>query len=261
MSRKRSPRRTTNTSRSGATFVTCISLKRRSDRRQQIRRNVVPHFPKLEFFNAVDKQHPETIPRGILERVRVMPRAGADAKHGKAACIASHLAVLQRAIRRNLFPHIVIEDDVRVVARRVRIPSLPRNAITLLGGHLNPVRLSDVRRFHTSGIAQRLSNTLRPGVVRIDKSRYRISSAAAYFVPSADVAREFLEGLERKRSLTHFDIEMHDSPMVTHILFPSPFESDMSTARASDIINSQSIFFTSRYTRHPNQNDKHSTQR
>ena len=229
--------------------VTCISLRRREDRRARMNATVRPHFPQMRFFDAVDAARPRDIPREILSRMRVMPLAPETARHRKAAGWASHAAVLEGALRRNAFPHIVLEDDVEVAATaRVPYASLPRDAITMLAGRITAVHFKDMRRFNESGAPRRIAAALRRGVHRIDKGRYRLTSAAAYYVPTAEVARRFLEEARARRSLTHFDCELYDSSVVTHFWFPSPFRSDVATAGASDIMPSQSTLFDTDYT-------------
>ena len=242
-------------------YVSCISLRRRPDRRKAMLKNIKhpkhPHLPNLVFFDAIDKLVPRMIHAvdpTILPRVRVLPRAKPGAREAKAACIASHVALLKRAIARNEFPHIILEDDITVESPRVgvKLPkasAFPKDSICLLGGLLNSVRVKDINAFHRNGTAARVSSQLRRGINRIDKSAYRVSSTAAYYVPNARVAADFLSDLSRRKHLTHLDIEMHHSPHVSYLLFPSPFRSDTTTAAQSDIITSQSMLFSSRYTR------------
>lgn len=232
--------------------VTCISLRHRTDRRALMTAEVRPRFPQMRFFDAVDGAHPHTIPREILSKTRIMPLAKETARHRKAAGWASHAAVLQNAIRRNAFPHIVLEDDITVATSTPRssIPyaRLPRDAITMLAGRITSVKFKDMNVFNKRGMPRRISNALTPGVNRIDKQTYRLTSAAAYYVPSADVARRFLDEALARNSLSFFDVELYDSSIVTHLLFPSPFQSDLATACASDIMPSQSTFFAADYT-------------
>ena len=237
--------------------VSCISLVRRPDRRRAIRDRVKPHLPNLTFFNAIDKEEPSAIAavdESILPRVRVMPRAKRGAREAKAACIASHVALLRRCIKRNSFPHIVLEDDIAVANNEwgVKLPaSFPTDGICLLGGLLNAVRVADMKAFHANGTADRIASRFKHGINEIDKRAYRVSSTAAYYVPNVSVANDFLSDLSRRKSLTHLDIEMHKSPSVAYLLFPSPFVSNIETAAQSDIITSQSMLFSSRYTRLP----------
>lgn len=182
--------------------------------------------------------------------MRVMPLASETARHRKAAGWSSHAAVLKNALKRNAFPHIIMEDDVELVASTPRIPyaSLPRDAITMLAGRITSVKFKDMKTFNEKGLPQRIARGLKRGVQRIDKRKYRLTSAAAYYVPSADVAKRFLEEAMSRKSLTHFDCELFDSTVVTHFFFPSPFQSDTSTASSSDIMPSQSTLFASDYT-------------
>jgi hypothetical protein len=80
-----------------------------------------------------------------------------------------------------------------------------------------------------------------------------VSSSAAYWVPTAEVARRFLDETLARKSISHYDMELNMSAHMSHLLFPSPFESETTTGCSSDVMNSQSAFFTTRYTamKHP----------
>ena len=56
-------------------YVTCISLKSRTDRREAVTRNVIPHLPQLVFFDAVDAGNAADLPPDIVNRMKVMPKA------------------------------------------------------------------------------------------------------------------------------------------------------------------------------------------
>lgn len=214
-------------------------------------RTIRPYFPQMRFFDAIDASSPHTIPVEILSKMRVMPLAPETARYRKAAGWSSHATVLRNAIRRNAFPHIVLEDDIELASahpRTIPYASLPKDSITMLAGRITSVKFKDMNAFNERGYPQRIARKLRHGVQTIDKQKYRLTSAAAYYIPSADVARRFLAEALSRNSLTHFDCELFDSSVVTHLWFPSPFQSDTSTASSSDIMPSQSTFFASDYT-------------
>ena len=214
-------------------------------------RTIRPYFPQMRFFDAIDASDPRSIPSEILSKMRVMPMAPETARYKKAAGWSSHATVLRNAIRRNAFPHIVLEDDIELTSthpRAIPYATLPKDSITMLAGRITSVRFKDMKTFNERGYPQRIARKLRNGIQTIDKQKYRLTSAAAYYIPSADVARRFLEEALSRNSLTHFDCELFDSSVVTHLWFPSPFQSDTSTASSSDIMPSQSTFFASDYT-------------
>lgn len=233
--------------------VVCISLSHRHDRRDTIERCVQPHVPQLEFFDAVS---PSTVPFDILSRMKVMPKAGPDAKARKAACFASHVAVLRRALDDGTFPLIVLEDDLIVPEAMLtndEMKKLPNDSVCLLGGCLQSRTLSPdaLRAFRER--ASIITSQMTPGVNVIDKGVYRVSSSAAYFVPTSAVAHKLLDDLVyikpgTKGALTHYDIHLDQSSVVTTLWFPSPFESS-DEAYASDIMTSQTAAFTREYLR------------
>ena len=53
--------------------TTCISLARRADRRSAIESFLCPLIPDVVVLDAIDAQRPETIPKDIVRRMKVMP--------------------------------------------------------------------------------------------------------------------------------------------------------------------------------------------
>lgn len=232
--------------------TTCISLARRADRRSAIESFLRPLIPDVVVLDAIDAQRPETIPEDIVRRMKVMPKAKEGAKEKKSACWASHVAALKRAIERDAFPHLILEDDV-VPSSEDALASLswddmPKDSVSFLAGCFQAAKVKDMKEFEQQGRAQRIGDRLAPGWVRDwDKTEFRISSSSAYVVPTARVAQELVDTLAAKSKLTHYDIDLYEAPQVKSFHFPSPFVSG-ETARVSDIMTSQSIVFDRRYS-------------
>jgi len=228
--------------------VTCISLTSRTDRRDAIFDNVIPHLPQLVFFDAIT---PSNADDTIVRRMRVMPKAKEGAREKKSACWNSHVSVLRGAIAANAFPHLIMEDDVTITASfDVAVDALPTDGVCFLAGKINAAKVKDFKEFERAGRPGAITSTMRRDCVnRLDKSVFRISSSAAYVVPTREVAQSLLEYLENKPHITHYDIDLCECPVTTSMWYPSPFESEKETARRSDIMTSQTQFFTTEYTR------------
>jgi len=228
--------------------VTCISLTSRTDRRDAIRRNVASHLPQLVFFDAVDPEH---VPRDILQRMQVMPKAKEGSKERKSACWASHIRVLEEAVDANAFPHLVLEDDVCIPASfDVPLDTLPTDGVSFLGGKMNAPKIKDFKEFERARRTCAITAAMtRNAANPLDKTTFRISSSSAYVVPTREVAHALLGYLYTKKHITHFDIDLFKCPAVTSMWFPSPFQSDRETARVSSILTSQTQLFTTEYTR------------
>jgi len=238
---------------SPAPTVVCISLPHRRDRRETIARRVRPHVPDLTFFDAIA---PPSVPADILARMKAMPKAGPDAKARKAACFASHVAVLRRALDDDAFPLVVLEDDLVVPGAMLseeQLAQLPRDSVCLLGGCLESRALSPAAMRAFRARAGEIAARMAPGVNPIDKATYRVCSSAAYHVPTRAVAARLLDDLLHvkpgtKGALTHYDIHLDRSSAVASLWFPSPFASS-EEAHASDVMTSQTVAFTPEYLR------------
>lgn len=225
--------------------VTCISLAERLDRRKCIDSHLRPHFPNLVVFDAVDVT---TVSSDICSRMKVMPKARKGARERKSACWESHVAVLEGAISSGSFPHIVLEDDIYIPGV-VDVPfdTLPLDSICMLAGSFNGATVKEMGAFVKERRAEKLASTMPPGINALQKDRYRISSSAAYFVPTETVAVQLVKELREKKSITHYDIDLFMSPHVKNLWFPSPFATYEETAVVSDIMPSQTILFSTEY--------------
>ena len=229
--------------------VTCISLARRTDRREVVDRCLRPVIPNLYVMDAVDANSVGDIREDILLRMKVMPKAKEGARERKAACWNSHVVALERALETDSFPHIILEDDVIPVAALDAVPwaDMPRDSVSFLAGCFQAAKVKDMKEFERDGGAHRIGSRCNTGwVTEWNRTEFRISSSSAYVVPTADVARDLLASLALKTRITHFDIDLYETAQVGSFLFPSPFVS-ADTARASDIMTSQSILFDTHY--------------
>lgn len=228
--------------------VTCISLTSRRDRRDEIRYQVTPHLPQLVFFDAIK---PSEADDAIVSRMKVMPKAKEGAREKKSACWNSHVSILRGAIAANTFPHLIMEDDITIPSSfDVPVDALPTDGVCFLAGKINAAKVKDFKEFEKAGRAKSIASTMtRDSANRLDKSVFRISSSAAYVVPTRKVAQSLLAYLETKNKITHYDFDLFECPVTTSMWYPSPFHSDMETAKTSDIMPSQSQFFTTDYTR------------
>lgn len=226
--------------------VSCISLRERVDRRECVETLLRPHFPDLVIFDAVDIT---TVPSGVTSRMRVMPRACMGARERKSACWASHIAVLQRAVTSGSFPLLVLEDDIYVPDAIVDVAfdSLPRDSICMIAGSFNAASVKDMGEFRNKRQASTLAATMQQGINPLQKADFRISSSAAYFVPTASVAVQLLAELHAKKTITHYDIDLFKSPLVRNLWFPSPFATYQPTATTSDVMTSQTVLFSTNY--------------
>jgi GR25 family glycosyltransferase involved in LPS biosynthesis len=226
--------------------VSCISLRERVDRRECVETLLRPHFPDLAVFDAVDVA---TVPLDVASRMKVMPRASAGARERKSACWASHVAVLTRAVVSDSFPLLVLEDDIYVPDAMVNVAfdSLPRDSICMIAGSFNAALVKDMGDFRRNRQASKLAGTMQHGINPLQKGDFRISSSAAYFVPTATVAVQLLAELRSKRSITHYDIDLFASPLVRNLWFPSPFATYQPTATTSDVMTSQTVLFSTNY--------------
>ena len=228
--------------------VTCISLTSRIDRRDHLRDEVTPHLPQLVVFDAIK---PSEADDAIVARMKVMPKAKEGAREKKSACWNSHVSVLRGAIAANTFPHLIMEDDITIPSSfDVPIDALPKDGVCFLAGKINAAKVKDFKEFEKAGRAKSIASTMaRDSANRLDKSVFRISSSAAYVVPTRKVAQSLLAYLETKNKITHYDIDLFECPVTTSMWYPSPFHSEKETAKTSDIMPSQSQFFTTDYTR------------
>lgn len=217
----------------------CIS-QQHEDRRRIVEKTLCSHFPDLVVFDAINADAPSDIPNSVLSRMRVLPTARPGIKERKAASWASHTAVLQNAVDTMSFPLLVLEDDICIPAQlSVAFDSLPRSSITFLAGVFQAVKVKDMRAFQKNQKAAEIAATMSAGLNGLDKTRFRISRSAAYFVPTADVARALLRELHAKRTLTCFDINLFTSPLVQHLWFPSPFSSNYSALDSAIVFNAK----------------------
>ena len=157
--------------------TTCISLARRADRRAAVEAHLRPRVSNLTVLDAIDAQSPATIPDDVLRRMRVMPKAKEGARERKAACWASHVLALTRAIERDAFPQLIVEDDVvpSSDAALASIPwdAMPTDSVSFLAGCFQAAKVKDMKHFEATGRARALAGALSPGWVREwDKSDF-----------------------------------------------------------------------------------------
>jgi len=227
----------------GRLHVTCISMKSRTDRRDAILRNVVPHLPQLVFFDAIDAMNRDSLPPGILRRMKVMPKAKEGAKEKKTACWASHVEVIERAVQDNAFPHLIMEDDI-CIPRCLNLDNIPMDGVCFITGKMNAAKVKDFKEFESAGKSKTITSAMNKDAANpLDKNTFRISSSAAYVVPTRDVAMSLLDYLHSKKHITHYDIDLFECPSTTSMWFPSPFASERTTAKISDIMYSQTHIF------------------
>lgn len=236
------------------TYVTCISLHRRADRRREVERVMRPHFPHMNVFSAVDGSDPNVHIRGdITRRMNIMHTQRTPpidvAKRCKAACWMSHVTVIEDAIHNDAFPHLILEDDIEFEngTSDIAFDNLPDDSVTFLTGLINDTRMSGCETFTRKRSADPIAARLHTGVNVIDKTRFRITSTSAYYVPTVHVAQQLVGYLNTLPRISHVDRDICDAPCSMHILFPSPFRTNMSLATTTDIIPSQTQLFTCRY--------------
>lgn len=156
----------------------CINLERRTDRKDAFLRTYREarlDESKLEFIKAVDGT---TLTEESLKGFRHNPRQALPNKLGRLGCYASHRIAIRAALIRDVWPAVVLEDDVTISPEiHEALGSAPKDADLLYLGALPVVDRKRATLPHTGWGA--------PGAVKL-------YGGHAYAIPNRAAAEALL---------------------------------------------------------------------
>tara|TARA_R110002074_G_scaffold63227_9_gene151872 strand:- start:204 stop:890 length:687 start_codon:yes stop_codon:yes gene_type:complete len=142
--------------------------------------------------------------------------------NGFSGNFASHLKTLEYIVEKQ-YDEVIICDDDSILTNP--IPTDLPNEVCLLSGQIcHPNNWNKDRKWKKDGKNLEIISNFVEGVNEIDYNLFRWTQANAYYIPSWEVGKKFLEDIKKINTYKSLDHMLSKSKLIKLLYYPAIFK-------------------------------------